>query len=191
MVVVVLAEEVDVASIGREGLVFELFEVDELRLVDVEVVEREGVGGTLAVLRDDGTDGAVIERDGVLPVAGRYDRVGPSQFFGRLDPDEIMLAPVEAPSLPVLKHRRYGVGEASLGVGGYEAAVAARHALHVAQVEGGVENALADASTAHDHVVAGGDEVDLHLGWVEILIYHSALSSLTSSVGVYSKSCSS
>ena len=39
MVIVVLAEEVNVASVSREGLVFELFEVDELRLVDVEIVE--------------------------------------------------------------------------------------------------------------------------------------------------------
>ena len=86
MVIVVLAEEVNVASVSREGLVFELFEVDELRLVDVEIVEGEGVGGTLAVLGDDGTDGTVIKGDGVLPVAGRYDRVGPSQFLGGLTP---------------------------------------------------------------------------------------------------------
>ena len=50
MVIVVLVKEVDIASVGRESLVFELLEVDELSLVDVEVVEREGVRCALAVL---------------------------------------------------------------------------------------------------------------------------------------------
>ena len=73
---------------------------------------------------------------------------------------------MEAPSLPVLKHGRYGIGETSLCIGGDKATIAARHALHVAQVEHGVEYTLAYASTAYYHVVSSVDEVDLHLCWV-------------------------
>ena len=45
-----LTKEVDIATVGREGLILQLLEVDELRLVDVEVVKREGVRRALAVL---------------------------------------------------------------------------------------------------------------------------------------------
>ena len=191
MVIVVLPEEVHVTTVGREGFILQLFKVDELRLVYIQVIEREGVGGSLAVLRDDGTDGPVIERDGVLPVGWRDYRFRPSQLLGRFHADEIMLAPVEPPSLPVLKHGRKGIGKASLGIGRNETAVAARHALHVAQVEGGMQDALSDTTTAHDYSVAGADEVYFLLCRIEILFYHNDFSSsFTSSVGVYSRSCS-
>ena len=191
MVIVVLTEQVHVATVGWKGLVLQLLEVYELRLVNVKVIKREGVGGSLAVLGDDGADGTIVKRDGVLPVGGRDDRVGPSQLLGRLDADDVVLAAMEAPTFPVLEHGRYGIGETSLGVGRDESTIAARHPLHVAQVEGGVEDALSNTTTAHDYGVTGGNEVDLLLRWVEVLLYHTVFSSLISSVGVYSKSCSS
>ena len=190
--VVVAPEKIHVTTVGWEGFILQLLEVDELRLVDIQVIEREGVGGSLSVLRDDGTDGSVIEGDGVLPVGRRDYRFRPSQLLGRFYADEIMLAPVESPSLPVLEHGRKRIGKASLGIGRYETAVASGHTLHVAQVEGGMQDTLSDTTTAHDHRVAGIDEVYFLLCRIEILFYHNDFSSsLTSSVGVYSRSCSS
>ena len=78
-----MAEVHLVASVSLECLVLELLEVDELRLVDDEIVERHRVGRARAVLRDDVADGAVVETDGVLPVRRREDRRFPVELLPR------------------------------------------------------------------------------------------------------------
>ena len=70
MVETAVTEQLLVSTVCRERLIVELLPVNKFRLVDEDMVEREGVGGTAAVLRDDVEVAAIIEGYGILPVHG-------------------------------------------------------------------------------------------------------------------------
>ena len=86
------------ATVGWQRLVLEFVVVNELRLVDKEPREREGVGRAGAVLGDDDGNGAVVERDDVLVVSRFGDGFG--ERLGRFSADNIVNTVDLTPPLP-------------------------------------------------------------------------------------------
>ena len=173
-----VAEGVAVATVGRVGLILQLLEVDELCLVDEHEVERLRVGGALAVLRDDGGVGTVVERQRVLPVHGLDDGVFPSPRLGGLLAPGIVYVLDEAPAAQVGIPRRDDVRPHALRVGAYQCRVRAGHALHVAAQQRGSNESLAYAAPAHHCHVLGhqGQHVGLCRVKILFLSLHGPLS---------------
>ena len=68
MVEAAVPEQLLVASVSWERLIVELLPIYKFRLVDEDMVEREGIGSTAAVLRDDIEVASVVKGYGILPV---------------------------------------------------------------------------------------------------------------------------
>ena len=167
-----VTEFAGLSAVGLEGFVFELFEVDEFRLVDVEEIEALGVGRAFAVLRNDLSDGAGVEGNDIVPAGGRDERLGPVERFGRWMTDAPMYVASVAPGFPVHEHGGQRVGECALAVGSYEGGGAAWHELEVAQVRLCVEHTFPRAASGHHDAVAcaGADNFLLHL--IEVYFFH-------------------
>ena len=82
------------AAIGRKRLIFEAFIVNELRLVNQEPRERQRVGTSWSVLRNDYGARTVVESNDVL-IFGWLDN-GLAERFGRSPSNHIMQAIDEA-----------------------------------------------------------------------------------------------
>ena len=137
------------AAIGRKRLIFEAFIVNELRLVNQELRERQRVGTSWSVLRNDDGAGAVVKSNDVL-IFGWLDD-GLAKRFGRSPSNHIMQAIDEAPPLPSRQQARNGVCQSVL-VGRYDnAARAAFHPLHIAQDERRSDAVGLSSATASDN----------------------------------------
>ena len=100
-----LAEILLVTSVRLESLIFELFEVDELRLVNDEIVKRHGIRRSGPVLGYDIAHRSIVERYGILPVGRRKDWRFPMEGFPRSLSNDIVEIPLESPPLQVDEHR--------------------------------------------------------------------------------------
>ena len=112
------------AAIRRESLLIELYRVDELGLVDEDPGQRERVGRTGAVLRENDGDKTVIEGDNILPLF----RVG--ERFRRSTAYDEVNALLIAPTAPSGEQSREGVCESVLECRHNNAAGGAGHSLH-------------------------------------------------------------
>ena len=121
------------AAVGRERFVLQFVVVDELRLVDKQPRERERGGGAGAILRDDDSHGAVVERDDVLIVGRLGDGFG--ERLGRFASDHIVNTIYISPPLPRSEQTGERVGKTMLERGDDDATSGARHPLHIAQDE--------------------------------------------------------
>ena len=93
-----------VAECGRgfgKGLVLQLLEVEKLSFVQDNVVERQRVAGTASILADQVDDGAIVERNGILPVGRLEDRFLPAEGLPWLFSYGIMAVTPQTPVLPV------------------------------------------------------------------------------------------
>ena len=121
------------AAVRRKRFVFEALVVNELCLVNQEPRQRERVGASWSVFRNDDGARAVVERDDVI-VLGWLDD-GLAEGFGRSPSNHIMHAIDEAPPLPCRQQARNGVCQSVLVCRYDNAARAAFHPLHIAQDE--------------------------------------------------------
>ena len=101
MVQAAVTEQLLVTTVCRKRFIVELLPVDELGLVDEDMVEREGVGGSAAVLRDDIEIGTVVESNRVLPVHWLEVRILPMQRLPRLFAHDVVNITLVAPLLEV------------------------------------------------------------------------------------------
>ena len=70
MVETAVTEQLLVFTVCRERLIVELMPVNKFRLVDEDMVEREGIGSSAAVRRDDVEIATIIKGYCILPVHG-------------------------------------------------------------------------------------------------------------------------
>ena len=155
------------AAVGWQRLVFELVVVNEFRLVNEEPRERERVGRAGAVLADDDSHRAIVERDDVL-VVGRFGD-GLGERLGRFATDNVVNTIEIAPPLPCGEQAGERVGESVLEGRHDDAACRAGHTLHIAEHEGRGDGVrLAGASSGNDDGGLGGDVLREELGLVEV-----------------------
>ena len=119
------------ATVGRERFVFEFLIVDEFSLVNEQPRERERVGRTWTVLRDDDRTRAVVERYDVFIIVRLDDRT--SKRLGRTATDNVVHAVDIAPAFPRREQPRQRVGQTVFERRHHDAACRAWHTLHIAQ----------------------------------------------------------
>ena len=154
-------------AVSGQRLVLEFLEVDELRLVDEQPVQGQGVGTTGNVLGDEYRAAAVVERDDMCIFPRLNLRL--SEGLGRFDADDVMHALDEAHRLPTGEQSRQGVGQTVAEGRHDDAAGGAGHTLHVPQDERRTHAVgLAETTTGYYHRRLGADERHLLLDLIEI-----------------------
>ena len=167
MVKTVVPEVRAYATICRQSLVLQFVVINELRLVNEQPRERERVGRARAVLTDDDSHRAIIERDNMLIVSRFGDRL--RKRLRRFSAYHIMHAIDIPPTLPCCKQSGERVGQAMLERRHHDTTSGSRHTLHVAQHErrgDGVR--LASASSSHDDRSLRADVLRKELRFVEV-----------------------
>ena len=101
MVEAAVTEQLLVASVSWERLIVELLPIYKFCLVDEDMVEREGIGSTAAVLRDDVEVAAIIKGYCILPVHGLEVRFLPVQRLPRFFANDVVDIALVAPLLEV------------------------------------------------------------------------------------------
>ena len=114
MVEAAVTEQLLVASVSWERLIVELLPIYKFRLVDEDMVEREGVGSSAAVLRDDIEIATIIKCYGILPVHRLEVRFLPMQRLPWFFAHYVVNIALVAPLFEVYQSRRKDVGLASL-----------------------------------------------------------------------------
>lgn len=138
------SEQLLVSTVCRERLIVELLPVNKFRLVDEDMVEREGVGSSAAVLRDDVEVAAIIEGYGIFPVHGLEMWFLPMQRLPRFFANDVVDVTLVTPLLQVHQSRGENVGLASLDRWRHHAQARTWHVLH------GIEDAA-----SLDHTFSG------------------------------------
>ena len=118
-------------TVGRERFVFEFLIVDEFRLVNEQPRERERVGRTRSVLRDDDRTRSVVERYDVFIIVRLDDRA--SKRLGRTATDNVVHTVDIAPAFPRREQSRQRVGQTVFERRHHDAAGRAWHTLHITQ----------------------------------------------------------
>ena len=167
MVKAVVPEVRAYATICRQSLVLQLVVINELRLVNEQPRERERVGRARAVLTDDDSHRAIIERDYMLIVSRFGDRL--RKRLRRFSAYHIMHAIDISPTLPRSKQSGECVRQAMLERRHHDTTSRSRHTLHVTQHERrGDGIRLASASSSHDDRSLRTDVLRQELRFVEV-----------------------
>ena len=167
MVKAVVPEVRAYATICRQSLVLQFVVINELRLVNEQPRQRERVGRARAVLTDDDSHRAIIERDYMLIVSRFGDWL--RKRLRRFSAYHIMHAIDVPPTLPRCKQTWERVRQAMLEGRHDDTTRGARHPLHVAQHKwrgDGVR--LARASSSHDDRSLRADVLRQELRFVEV-----------------------
>ena len=101
MVEAAVTEQLLVSTVCRERLIVELLPVNKFCLVDEDMVKREGVRCTAAVLRDDIEIATIIKGYGILPVHRLEVRFLPMQRLPRFFANDVVNIALVAPLLEV------------------------------------------------------------------------------------------
>ena len=153
--------------IGRKSLVLQSVVVNELRLVNQQPREREGVRRARSVLRDDDCARAVIERDDVFIFCRLDNRLG--KCLRRSSSDDIVYPPYISPSFPRCQQSRQRIRQSMFESRHHDAPCAARHPLHIAQHERSRYRVCFPCSSArHDDRDIRADELCEALWLVEV-----------------------
>ena len=155
------------ATICRQSLVLQFVVINELRLVDEQPRERERVGRARAVLADDDSHRAIIERDDMLIVCRFGDRL--RKRLRRFSAYHIVNAIDVPPTLPCCEQTRERIRQAMLERRHHDTTSRSRHTLHVTQHKwrgDGVR--LASASCSHDDRSLRADVLREQLRFVEV-----------------------